>query len=282
MFKNIFELLSQTIIGIFYLNKVKHSVKNKLLIVITAIWLTLKYYTVNKIKKITQEKIMGFKVSFFDYGTFHFLFREVFLRNQFYFESRKKDPLILSCGSNIGLEVIYFKWLYPDAIIICFEPDLKTFGLLQKNVKDNKLKDVYLFNFALSNKKEKINFYIDKQNPGWLTMSTMKSRMSKDKITVQAESLSKYIEDKTVDFLAMDIEGSEGKVLKELNKSKKINQIKKMLIEYHHNIDNQAKLSEFLNILETNRFDYRLSSVSEYLSKENTYQDILIYAKRIT
>ena len=278
MFKNIFELLSQTIIGIFYLNKAKHSAKNKLLIVITAIWLTLKYYTVNKIKKITQEKILRFKISFFDYGTFHFLFREVFLRNQFYFESRKKDPLILSCGSNIGLEVIYFKWLYPKATIICFEPDLTTFRLLQKNIKENNLDKVYLYNKALSDRSEKISFYIDNSHPGWLTMSTIKSRMPKDKIIIQAEPLSKYINKKVVDFLAMDIEGSEGKVFEELKKSKKISLIKKMLIEYHHNI-NKAKLSDFLRILEINGFDYRLSSVSESLNKENTCQDILIYAQ---
>lgn len=279
MIKNILGLISETVGGIFYLLKINYT-KKKFLLIITAIWLTFKYYTVNRIKKITQEKILNFKVSFFDYGTFHFLFREVFLYSQFYFKSSNNNPLIFSCGTNIGLEVIYFKWLYPESTIFCFEPDLTTFKLLEKNIKENNLKKVYLLNIALSDKKEKINFYIDKDNPGWLTMSTIKSRMPKNKILIQAQSLSGFIKEKTIDFLAMDIEGSEGKVFEELEKEKKLKKIKKMIIEYHHNIENKSKLSGFLKILERNNFLYRLAGNSGPLNKENTYQDILIYAQQ--
>ena len=163
--------------------------------------------------------------------------------------------------------------------MVISKSDYYLFRLLQKNIKENNLDKVYLYNKALSDRSEKISFYIDNSHPGWLTMSTIKSRMPKDKIIIQAEPLSKYINKKVVDFLAMDIEGSEGKVFEELKKSKKISLIKKMLIEYHHNINNKAKLSDFLRILEINGFDYRLSSVSESLNKENTCQDILIYAQ---
>lgn len=280
MMKNAFELLSETVVGIFYLLKIKQTKRNKFPVIITAIWLTLKYYTVNRIKKITQEKIMGYKISFFDYGTFHFLFREVFLRNQFYFEFPGKNPLIFSCGTNIGLEIVYFKWLYPDATIFCFEPDLATFKLLQKNIKKNNLNKIYLFNVALSDRNEKISFYIDKNNPGWLTMSAIKSRMPKDRISIQAQPLSDFIKEKTIDFLAMDIEGSEGKVFKELEKTKKLKKIKKMIVEYHHNIKNKSRLSDFLKILERNHLSYRLAGNSGPLDKENAYQDILIYAQQ--
>lgn len=278
MIKNVLILLKETIVGIFYLSKTKHSNLIKIKLFITSLFLTLRYYSIHRIQKITQENIIGFKITFFDYGTFHFLFREVFLHNQFYFESTKKDPLIYSCGTNIGLEVIYFKWLYPDSTIFCFEPDLETFRLLQKNIKDNDLDKVYLFNIALSNKKEKISFYIDKDNPGWLTMSAIKSRLPKDKIFVQAQPLSDFIKEKMIDFLAMDIEGSEGKVLEELEKTKKINKIEKMIIEYHHNIDNKSKLSQFLKILEKNKFNYRIIGHTGPFNHENIYQDILIYA----
>jgi len=279
MIKKVLTLIAETIIGWYYLSQTKHFSKIKLQLFFTSLFLTLRYYTIHRLKKINQEKIMGFKISFFDYGTFHFLFREVFLRNQFYFESIKKNPLIYSCGSNIGLEIIYFKWLYPESIIFCFEPDLTTFHLLEKNIKDNHLDKVHLLNIALSNKKEKISFYIDKDNPGWLTMSTIKSRLPKDKITVQAQPLSKFIEKKPIDFLTMDIEGSEGKVLEELEKTNKLNNIKKMMIEYHHNIDNKSLMSDFLRILEKNNFNYYIASNAGSLNQENLYQDILIYAR---
>lgn len=278
MVKKALTLISETIIGLYYLSQTKHSNKIKLQLFFTSLFFTLRYYTAHRIKKITEEKIMGFKISFFDYGTFHFLFREVFLHNHFYFESIKKNPLIFSCGTNIGLEIIYFKWLYPDSTIFCVEPDLETFHLLQKNIEDNNLNKVYLFNIALSDKKEKINFYIDRDNPGWLTMSTIKSRLPKNRILVQAQPLSNFIKEKTIDFMAMDIEGSEKKVLTELDKTKKINKIQKMIIEYHHSINNEILMSEFLKILEKNKFNYLVTANAEPLNKENTYQDILIYA----
>jgi FkbM family methyltransferase len=152
---------------------------------------------------------------------------------------------------------------------------------LQKNIKDNSLNKVYLFNIALSDKKEEISFYVDKNNPGWLTMSTIKSRMPKDKILTQAQPLSDFIKEKTIDFLAMDIEGSEGKVFAELEKTNKIKKIKKMIVEYHLNIENKSKLSELLRIIEKNKFTYCLSGSFGLLNKENTYQDILIYAQQL-
>lgn len=65
--------------------------------------------------KITNENIFGRKVSFFNYKDFIGLFEEIFIGREYYFETKSAAPRIVDCGSNIGMSVIYFKWIYPEA-----------------------------------------------------------------------------------------------------------------------------------------------------------------------
>jgi FkbM family methyltransferase len=44
-----------------------------------------------------------------------------------------KTPFIIDAGSNIGASAVYFALNFPKARIICFEPDLENFKLIQKN-----------------------------------------------------------------------------------------------------------------------------------------------------
>jgi FkbM family methyltransferase len=44
-----------------------------------------------------------------------------------------KTPFIIDAGANIGASAVYFALNFPKARIICFEPDLENFKLIQKN-----------------------------------------------------------------------------------------------------------------------------------------------------
>ena len=46
-------------------------------------------------------------------------YREIFGDQVYRFIANRQDPLIIDCGANIGMSVIYFKYLYPDARIGC-------------------------------------------------------------------------------------------------------------------------------------------------------------------
>lgn len=274
--KGIINLSKDTIKELPYLLKSNYPFGTKAKIFLTYFKISLKLFTVHRIRAIRNENILGLDIHTFDYGALHFLFREIFIKNIYFFKTAIKNPLIFDCGANIGMASIYFKWLYPESRIVAFEPDKQSFKLLERNILANKLKEIKLYNLALWDKKQKVKFYVDKKNPGWLTMSIFKKRLPRNKVDVRASTLSSFI-NKKVDFLKMDIEGAEVKVLKDLEKSGKINYIHKMFIEFHKGIAEEDGLKTIINIFKKNGFGYFLKNENQ---KELSMQDIEIYADK--
>lgn len=267
-----------------YLVKSNHSFKNKLRILLTLIRINFKFLFLSKLFKLKKEKILGYKINAFDYGTIRCLFEEIFYRNEYLFNSKNKKPIIFDCGANIGFATIFFKWLYPESEIYAFEPDKKTFEILKKNVSQNKLKNVHLFNSAISDKNGKIDFFVDLKKPGSGIMSTKQERNPKDKITVDCLSLSSLIKNKNllkIDYVKMDIEGSENEVIQDLDKNKQLKNIAKFSIEYHHKIKgHKSQLGKFLQIFENNNFEYQIDTRFIPSNAEDEFQDVLLYIYR--
>lgn len=247
------------------------------------------------LKNPEWETVFDYRVHFFNYATFMLLFDEIFIDNDYRFDATCTKPFIIDCGSNIGMSVFYFKKLYPSSKILAFEPDEAAFDLLEKNVRGNRLEDVQLHNSAVSDREAEIDFYYDSNFSGSLLMSTFKRDcssltadiqpmlhvvgMPQSSKRVKSVLLSTYINE-PVDFLKMDIEGSEHTVIKELAQSGKLKLIKKMVIEYHHHIHPDSKgLAGFLEMLESNDFDYQLSAdYSNFNVGVGKLQNMLIFA----
>jgi FkbM family methyltransferase len=224
------------------------------------------------------QKVLGFDVSYLSRPSFEYLFRELFLSHEYWFETRSPTPLIVDCGSNIGMSVLYFKWLYPAARIVAFEPDASAFKCLTANVAANGLQDVRAHNAAVSTVDGAVDFYVDSLDPGSLRMSTVEARMPKDKARVQAMRLANVI-DEPVDFLKMDIEGAEAGVIGDLCESGRITLVSQMAIEYHHHVrEGDDDLAATLARLEAAGFGYQLSSATSRPFRRGTFQDVLIYA----
>lgn len=227
-----------------------------------------------------RASIMGYQVKYLDYKLLNFLFKELFIENDYWFTAPKRTPFILDCGSNIGLSILYFKTLYPEARIVGFEPGDKTFLCLKENVKNNLLESVTVYNIALADKEGFTDLYYDPEDPGSLYMSTIPERFPKHRQRVAASTLSKYI-DQEIDFLKIDIEGAELSVLRELSSTGKLQFIDQMVIEYHHHIQAEWDyFSEILGLLETSGFGYQIESKLGRPLKPCQFQDILIYAYR--
>jgi FkbM family methyltransferase len=225
-----------------------------------------------------QADLAGFHVSYFDQATLLYLFREIFVRQTYWFTTEVRRPVILDCGANLGMATFFFKSMFPDAHIHCFEPDPLTFGLLQHNVEANQLSQATLHNVALWNEDTEVPFFFDAQAPGSLLMSTNANRANGDRILVPARRLSSYIEG-DIDLLKLDVEGAELRVMEELAASGKILSIKQMIVEYHHKIPGEpSNLSHLLQIFENQGFEYQVAASGFPLAQPERFQDVLIYA----
>ncbi|MBA4854078.1 FkbM family methyltransferase [Emticicia sp. BO119] len=221
-----------------------------------------------------RVKIFGFEIVNYNYRLLDYLIKEVFVGYEYKFSAKTSAPVIFDCGANIGMATIFFKWLYPEAIIYAFEPQTKTFEFLQQNIKNNNLSNVHSFNLALSDEEGTISFYeSDSQN---LMGSILEDRVVGMKIEVQTKRLSDFITQK-IDLMKIDVEGAENLIIKDLVENRLLNKEKvdQIIMEYHHKIPKQkSSMGAFLKPFEDNNFEYQIRTDFHQL---DTFQDMLIH-----
>jgi FkbM family methyltransferase len=168
---------------------------------------------------------------------------EILDKEIYKFETNEKCPIIIDCGSNIGISIIYFKHLYPQAKIIAFEPDPIIFNLLSRNIFNFSFKDVELHQAAVWINSFGVNFQTEGGHSGRI------SEKSNDKDIIFAPSIRlKNILDAAeyIDLLKLDIEGAENEVLFDCGLSLK--KCKYIFIEYHSENDKPQELHNILSL----------------------------------
>jgi len=68
-------------------------------------------------------KVNGWELQVPDALSFIYQFREILVEESYLFNCTKTNPVIIDCGSNIGLSGIYFANRFKDAAIYCIEAD---------------------------------------------------------------------------------------------------------------------------------------------------------------
>tara|TARA_E500000178_G_scaffold194913_1_gene192877 strand:+ start:535 stop:1257 length:723 start_codon:yes stop_codon:yes gene_type:complete len=155
-------------------------------------------------------------------------------------------------GSNTG----YFSNMLSEISkeVLSFEP-IKYLSERQKNIFKNR--NIRVFNFALGDKKYTKNFYIPFHNdPESSFLKKPQSEVKKIKI-IKGDN---FIKDIKVDFIKIDVEGFEEKVLFGFKKT--ISRYRPLLlveIEKRHN-KNYLKIFRFLN-----KLNYKIF----FINKEN-------------
>lgn len=225
--------------------------------------------------------VAGFRMRYLEAEWMRYLYREVFAEREYWFTTDATRPVILDCGSNIGMAILFFKALYPDAEITAFEPAPWACSAIEETVRANGLSDVTLHNAALAEAEGTLELFHDPRHPGSAVMSVYRERMPGEPVRVRAVRLSGYVT-KPVDFLKLDVEGSELPVLRDLASSGAIGQIRQMVIEFHHHLNPTVdNMSECLSILEQHGFGYQLTSAQVYTPiARGQFQDVLVHAYR--
>jgi FkbM family methyltransferase len=236
---------------------------------------------------VIHVPVLDYRVATYSLWYLQYMYEEIFIFLRYLFRCVREDPYIIDCGSNIGMSILFFKALYPEAKVVGFEPAEHAHTLLQENIAANDLSDVQVNNLAVGREDAEVDFYFDSDNPASLIMSTdprrVARRVTKECYKVRQVQLSKYVECE-VDFLKLDVEGAESAVLEELIESGAIDAIDQMVVEYHHHIDGgEDDFGAFLRQLEARGFGYQIGGTcppAVQQGRGHGFQDVHVYAYR--
>jgi FkbM family methyltransferase len=223
--------------------------------------------------------IDGQPFQFVDSASFLSSYRQIFLEGVYEFCPGGDPSLIIDCGSNIGLSILYWKKRFPNARVIGFEPDKKIFEVLRRNCKNWELSDVELINKAVWYEEKIQSFWVEGADSGRLTNENNLDQCNQ----IETVRLKDYLNSR-VNFLKVDIEGAETDVL--VDCSERLRNVDYLFVEYHSFIHEQQRLDEILSVLRENNFRYflrhELSSkhpLNEPFNYNGMDQSINIYAQ---
>lgn len=201
----------------------------------------------------TNYQLKGKEIVVADNASFLFMHKEIFEDHIYKFYTSKKEPYIIDGGANIGLATIYLKLLYPFSKIVAFEPDSYIFEMLKTNIHAFDLKSVELINKGLWTKNTTLSFQSEGADGGLIADIDKKAVGTQ---TIEVVSLKPYL-NKTVDFLKLDIEGSETYVLKDIEKQ--LVNVNRIFVEYHSFVGQPQTLNIIVNILTNANFRLYMS-----------------------
>lgn len=162
-----------------------------------------------------------------------------------------KEALIIDCGANMGLSVLYFKKICPDAKVIAFEPDEDNFKILEKNIKSRELQGVDLRRQAVWTADTTLNFAAE---------GSMSSKLETGgNVQVQAIRLANLLHQK-VDFLKIDIEGAEYEVVKDI--APYLSNVSNLFLEYHGTFSQNRQIVELLDLLTNAGFRFYIKEAA--------------------
>lgn len=219
--------------------------------------------SLNRWMHFKREHFLSFKVAVPDYETFLAIFRQVFVRQAYYSRTKRENPIIIDCGGNMGMSVLYWKYIYPHARVTVFEPSREVIDALEHNVRENNLQDIALIQKAVSKENGSAVMYPRGAAAcgNTLISSLAEEARPKDRApeyVVETTRLSEYLP-AAVDIIKFDIEGSEDVVLEELLRAHVLTRVREIVLEYHHDPEmGDKRLERILSICQEAQFDVQI------------------------
>jgi len=237
-------------------DKMKNKIKTLLLFIIkfgtlSGLKLTFMFF-IGKVKNIKLPNIkypIYLRKRTSDIPTFF----QIFIDEQFDIDIEEKNSsspqIIIDAGANIGLFAIKMKNQFPDSKIICIEPDIENFQILEKNLSN--YDNIFLENSGLWNKDTKLKVY-DKYNAGKWGMIVEEDLNTGNINAISVNSLLKKYSIDYIDCFKIDIETSEKQVFSE-DYLEWLPKVKMLIIELHDNMESGCSRPFFEAINKTFR-----------------------------
>ncbi len=162
------------------------------------------------------------------------ILEEVYIKKVYqpYLAGRSRDMVIADWGGNIGLTSYYFKDYASQ--VFCVEPSKQHQEVIEKLLEFNKIDNIKLCKYGISNKNGTEKFY----HPENVTMFSMENvTNATDYEEVEMVSPDTFFEREGIDhidLLKLDVEGSEGKVIASEGFIKVAPKIKVICGEWHN------------------------------------------------
>jgi FkbM family methyltransferase len=209
-----------------------------------------------------KTSLSGFTVTYKrPYEILH-TYEEIFVKGIYNFQTNNRFPLIIDCGSNIGISILYFKSLFPGAKVLAFEPDRENFSLLKTNIEQNNLENISLHQKAVWVNDDGVVFE-EKGSEGSRVADKTETQKG---ILVESLRLATLLQNEdSIDFLKMDIEGAEYEVIKDCEQH--LSRINFMFIEYHGTAGETYKLTNMLNIFDKSGFRVYIKNAADLLNQ---------------
>lgn len=201
-----------------------------------------------------SSKVGKYEIWYENSDEFYELKKEIFSENCYYLELENENPVIVDAGAHIGMTVVYFKMLFPKSRIIAFEPVPDNFEILKKNVEENQLENVELYQAVVAPKSGILRINEPIGEGAWKSGAGIipkgwKGIQTNREIKVEAVGIEEILQEK-IDLFKMDIEGMEYEIIR--NAGRLIRNVKNFLIEVHPRKDHRVE--EMIKTLNQNGF----------------------------
>ena len=198
----------------------------------------------------------------------------LFLKNEIFNKYIDKKDICIDVGANIGNHSKFFSKFFFK--VFSFEPNKKSYELLEINTKS--IKNISIFNIALSNVEQIINFFENKKNYGASRIIQASNKKNNKNIKkIKTNILDKVILEKNfknIKYIKIDTEDHDINVLKGANNYLRNNSpfISIELKKYDFN----KSYNDFEIILFLKKFGYKyFYNILEY-QNQNKYKNIFM------
>jgi FkbM family methyltransferase len=158
--------------------------------------------------------------------------RNVFVEEEYRVPAADPVRTVVDLGSHVGVSVLWFHALYPDAAIVAVEPHPVTFRRLQRNVGN--LDRVRLVNAAVGDATERRPLFSSGES--WAASLRKQAGLAHvDEVTCRRlDDLLAELGVEAVDLLKLDIEGAEHEVLSTFDG---LPRVRTVICEYHRELN---------------------------------------------
>ena len=144
----------------------------------------------------------------------------------------KENLTILDIGGNIGMTSMYFSKFAKR--VITLEPSMEHFNILLQNLQFNRIENVTPVMKALFIDNSQLNFYHNDNRTCYSLHTAVDNKSKPERVQcVKIDDLLKEYEIETVDFMKIDVEGSETEILSSDSFKSVADKFKVIMGEYH-------------------------------------------------